>query len=74
MAAQWKGVNVGDSVTFKYRSGKAKGGGALHGTVTRVERGATAAASKVHIRPAADSRHKGEPQTIVRHGDKVRRR
>lgn len=57
----------GLAVGFKYRGAKHP-----HGTVSGVvHKGETNATTMYSVRPAADSRHPGEPALIHRRGDKL---
>lgn len=65
-----KTIPVGTAVGFKYRGAKNP-----HGTVAGVaHKGTTSASTMYSVRPAADSRHPGEPALIHRRGDKLHRR
>lgn len=63
-------IRPGAAVGFHYRGAKNP-----HGTVAGVvHKGETSASTMYSVRPAADSRHPGEPALIHRRGDKLHRR
>ena len=68
-SGSFKPLPVGTPVGFKYRSAKPTG------TIAGVaKKGSTAKSTVYTIKPSAKDRHPGEPATVHRHGDKVRRR
>lgn len=63
------GIPVGTPVDFRYRGAKDP-----HGTVAGKVPGGTKGDPMESVRPAADSRHPGEPPLIHRRASKLRRR